>query len=245
MVVSDNEIHAPNGPSLYIYGYGYMQIVDNALVSEGLLPTPLGSTNVSIVSASALQNFVSPASFAALRAGALQVAVRATKVTVAGKVVTPDKLETVDLSGAKIAIAPEVGVIDAIFLPPPGAIMFDSNQVITSTPEIAAGFSTLITGNVDVAVLGNQFESNAPSAPTQVGVLGSTLRVENNRCADHSLVYSLVTYGMFNITAHNICDHCISVGASHQVVNQPNLEVSGGLCKAFGGLFPNLGGVKV
>ena len=91
----------------------------------------------------------------------------------------------------------------------------------------------------------DQRQQLAPDAPIPVSILGSTLRVENNRCSDHALVYSLVTYGMFNITAHNICDHCIHVGASHQYVNQQNLEVSGGLCAGFSSLFPNLGGVKV
>ncbi len=245
VVIRDNEIDAPNGPSLFIYGYGYMQIVANVLTSEGMLPTTLGATNISIVNASVIPRLTVAGSFAGLRAGELAVASRSATVTVAGKPVPNEKLETAELAGAKIMFGPETTVIEARLSPPPGAIMFNDNQVLTRSPQVAAGYSTLILGMVDVSVLGNQIDSNAPDAPVQVGVLGSTLRVENNRLSDHALVWSLVTYGMFNITAHNISDHCISVGASHQYVDQQNLEVTGGLCKAFAPLLPNLGGVSV
>ena len=57
-------------------------------------------------------------------------------------------------------------------------------------------------------------------------------------------MFSLITHGIFNITAHNICDHCISATGTH-VINQENLEVDPGACKVFGNLFTNLSGLGV
>ena len=242
--VRDNEVRAPNGPALFMQGHGFMQVVDNLLISQGMLPTELGASNVQILNLSALPT-LSPASFAGLRNGEMTSATRAATVTVAGRAIPADRLVDTELAGARISFGLASGVIDAIFLPPPGAIMFNNNQVVTRTPEVAAGYSTIIAGNVDVSVLGNQFDSNAPDAPPQVAVLGSTLRVENNRFSDHALVFSLATYGMYNITAHNIADHCISVRASQQYVDQQNLELSGGFLCAFQNLLPTFGGIKI
>lgn len=232
--IRDNEIHAPNGPSLMMVGYGYFQIIANSLTSEGNQPALAGVISALIVSLSPRGGaFTMPPSFGGLKLGEVKVAERSIKATVAGKAVAVDKLTDADIAGAKITLGPEAVGIDAELITPPGGILFANNTVITAVSSSSAYLPVAILGLSDVAVLANQFDCKVPHSNTPVTVFGDTLRVEQNRCIDNSLALSLLTHGAYNVTTHNILDHCLSVTGTSMYVNQQNLEIYNGLCNPF------------
>jgi hypothetical protein len=203
------------------------------LTSEGNQPVLANVINVLILSSSPRNGaFTVLPSFGGVKVGTMTVPERSLKATVGGKAVAIDKLTDADITGAKITIGPEIVGIEAALITPPGGILFSNNTVITA---VAASdyHAVAILGLSDVAVIANQFDCKVQRSPTPVTVYGDTLRVEQNRCIDNSLGLSLATHGAYNITTHNITDHCISVTGTAMYVNQQNLELYAGLCNPF------------
>jgi hypothetical protein len=243
-VVRDNEIDTNNGPGLVMDGLGYYSIVANTITTRSSLGVTNKATavNVSIINNSAARD-IQWNSYAGLRDRALELAQPLMAFKVGNKAVAAAKLTEAELATAKLTVKLPPRP-DAAYITPPGSTIFANNHVFTYAPQGGTESAVNIQSLSDVTVTGNHFMTFEPEGwfmfPTPVVISGADVQVQNNRCVDQALFWSLYTIGNTNITTYNTTDHCIVV-KGNTVFAGPNIERFTGLCNIFGNSLVNVG----
>jgi hypothetical protein len=230
VAIRDNEVHAPNGPALVMNTMGHVQVHGNAFTTES---TQVARAATVAITSQSLGNALQPsATFGGLKTGAVKAMFAPVRMTVANQPIEDRVLRPEEIAGTRITVRPVRNF--AVFLPPPGSILFANNHcVLQAASRATVVFSVALAGLVDMEVSSNHFHTNIP-ALLPVYVTGSTVRVNDNRFVEAgSLIWSLFAHGVHTNVTGNIASHCIHASGSTSLVKTNNIVINNALCRFF------------
>ncbi|MGE0397123.1 MAG: DUF6519 domain-containing protein [Kofleriaceae bacterium] len=233
VAIRENEVHSPNGPALVMRCLGHAQVTDNAFTTESVQGYNDVAT-VYITNASLAPGFTTNASFDGLRTGAVATVSTRLSMTIASRAVEPREVANTEIAGTRLLGTRGFGIAEAIYIPPPGSILFSTNHCILYQPKARMTASVSIIGLADVDVADNHFHVSAQSLRFPVVAAGTVVRVGGNRFVEgQAAIWSVFAHGVYANATSNVADHCLLVTATTAYVKQNNIEINSAACRFF------------
>jgi len=240
--VHNNMVVAPMGRALSVTALGAVSVVANQFVTQAVAPFQTGHFDGFLVSTVYISNLGRN-----LEIGSWAAGYKATKLGY----IQPDP--AYGFNNNVYTVSPATANIAAARFFVGGQVLFVANQVTLDALEkgVSIAASSIAISSLDDVGFGDnqcQLQLAGDVVYYHTVLFGTSLRANDNRWEEpvpHTL-YSAITLGMMNVTAHNVATHCIAASAPPKLlIETPNVillnQFLANPCAGAAKLLPNFG----